>query len=129
MSKPTHSIALRLFLATCLFFTLCGCSSLKRDRSGPPDDFRIVIKGDKGIQVSGEYTLDGKMKPISGTLPIELTMNGNSIEFSLHRKKGDGPIGVDFYIDGNKSCTCSNSSSNACIEGGATGSMSWISSK
>ena len=112
-----------------LFLSLSGCSSHQLKSTGPFTDFKIDIKGNHSIQVAGEYTLDGETNAISGSLPIELTKNGNRIEFNLHRVKGDGPIGVDIYIDGNKSCTCSTTSPKAYIEGGANDSMSWIKSK
>lgn len=126
----SKNLSITYYISTmCLILSLSGCSSLQLDNTRPVTDFRIEIKGNHAIQVSGEYVLDGETKPISGSLPIELSMNGDGIEFNLHRVKGDGPIGVVFYIDGNKSCTCSNSSSNAFIEGGAKDTVSWISSK
>jgi hypothetical protein len=129
MSKPLSYSMIHYTVVTCLFLTLVGCSSVQPNKSGPLADFKIDIKGNHAIQISGEYVLDGKTKPISGSLPIELSMNGNSIEFNLRRVKGDGPIGVDVYIYGNKSCTCSNSREKAYIEGGGDASSFWIKSK
>ncbi len=129
MSKPISSLIMHYAVTTCLFFTLVGCSSVQPNKSGPPADFKIEIKGDKLIQVAGEYTLDGKTNTISGSLPLEITENGRNIAFNLRRVKGDGSIIINCYINGLKSCACANSGKNAYVEGGADASTSWIRSK
>lgn len=129
MSKPISSLIMHYAVTTCLFFTLVGCSSFQPNKSGLPADFKIEIKGDKVIQVAGEYTLDGKINTISGSLPLEITGNGRNIAFNLHRVKGDGFIVVNCYVNDLKSCACANSRKNAYIEGAADASTSWIKSK